>query len=675
MSGEGDYMDQTVFVPLINNAALLLVLSVIYEATYLLRSKYRNIQPVLNGLLIALICVLIMSMPFTLQPGIIYDTRSILICVTALFFGSIPTAVTAAAAVVFRLSLGGSGTLPGIAVIAASALIGLAWRRWLYPKSNKWHWLSIYAMSLTVHIAMLACMLMLPYPESLNVIRKIAVPVMVVYPAASVLLSMLLMRQQDRRRLEDALKESEKKYKSYIENAPDGIFITDETGHFTEVNRAASEITGYSKDELLNMKISDFLPDGSKEAGSNHFNKLLETGLSKGEIEYKHKNGSTRWWNVDAVKLSDHRFLGFSKDITATKKAEEELIYLSYHDQLTELFNRRYFEIQTRKYDNSNTLPLSVITGDINGLKMINNAFGNAEGDRLIVDTAKIIKSCCRDGDIPARTGGGDFKILMPKTDFETAFSVLKEIQKACDVHNAKLSNEAYFINISMGFATKTDAEESFDSVMKIAENYMYQRKLLENKSSRSSIIASITATMYAKSQETEEHCGRLVEISKMIGEALKLSERELDELALLAKLHDIGKVGIPERILLNPGKLSEAEWAEMKKHPEVGYRIALAAPELEPIAEYILYHQEHWDGKGYPKNLAGEKIPLLSRIIAIADAYDAMTQDRVYRKAMTHEAALEEIKKNAGTQFDPQIAMLFIEVVSDEYIRKAAKP
>ena len=668
-------MDQTVFVPLINNAALLLVLSVIYEATYLLRSKYRNIQPVLNGLLIALICVLIMSMPFTLQPGIIYDTRSILICVTALFFGSIPTAVTAAAAVVFRLSLGGSGTLPGIAVIAASALIGLAWRRWLYPKSNKWHWLSIYAMSLTVHIAMLACMLMLPYPESLNVIRKIAVPVMVVYPAASVLLSMLLMRQQDRRRLEDALKESEKKYKSYIENAPDGIFITDETGHFTEVNRAASEITGYSKDELLNMKISDFLPDGSKEAGSNHFNKLLETGLSKGEIEYKHKNGSTRWWNVDAVKLSDHRFLGFSKDITATKKAEEELIYLSYHDQLTELFNRRYFEIQTRKYDNSNTLPLSVITGDINGLKMINNAFGNAEGDRLIVDTAKIIKSCCRDGDIPARTGGGDFKILMPKTDFETAFSVLKEIQKACDVHNAKLSNEAYFINISMGFATKTDAEESFDSVMKIAEKYLYQRKLLENKSSRSSIIASITATMYAKSQETEEHCGRLVEISKMIGEALKLSERELDELALLAKLHDIGKVGIPERILLNPGKLSEAEWAEMKKHPEVGYRIALAAPELEPIAEYILYHQEHWDGKGYPKNLAGEKIPLLSRIIAIADAYDAMTQDRVYRKAMTHEAALEEIKKNAGTQFDPQIAMLFIEVVSDEYIRKAAKP
>ncbi|MGE4445983.1 MAG: HD domain-containing phosphohydrolase [Synergistaceae bacterium] len=668
-------MDQTVFVPLFNNAALLLVLSVIYEATYLLPYKYRNMQPVFNGILIALICVLIMSMPFTLQPGVIYDTRSILICVTALFFGPIPTAVTVAAAALFRISIGGAGTLPGIATITTSALIGLAWRRWLYPKSNKWQWLSIYAMSLTVHITMLACMLLLPYPESLNVIRKIAVPVMVVYPAASVLLSLLLMRQQDRRRLNDALKESEKKYKSYIENAPDGIFITDEAGHYTEVNTAASEITGYSKDELLNMKISDFLPDGSKEAGANHFNKLLETGSSKGELQFKHKNGSTRWWSVDAVKLSDHRFLGFSKDITATKKAEEELLYMSYHDQLTELFNRRYFEIQTRKYDNNNELPLSVIMGDINGLKMINNAFGDAEGDRLIVDTAKIIKTCCREGDILARTGGGDFKILMPKTDFETSFSILREIQTACDAHNAKLSDEAYFINISMGCATKTAVEESFDSVMKIAENYMYQRKLLENKSSRSSIIASITATMYAKSQETEEHCGRLVEISKMIGEALKLSERELDKLTLLAKLHDIGKVGIPERILLNPGKLSEAEWVEMKKHPEIGYRIAVAAPELEPIAEYILYHQEHWDGKGYPKNLAGEKIPLLSRIIAIADAYDAMTQDRVYRKAITHQAALEEIKNNAGTQFDPQIAKLFVEVVSDQYMRKAANP
>ena len=668
-------MDQAVFVPLFNNAALLLVLSVIYEATYLFPHKYRNMQPVFNGILIALICVLIMSMPFTLQPGVIYDTRSILICVTALFFGPIPTAVTVAAAAVFRISIGGAGTLPGIAVIATSALIGLAWRRWLYPKSNKWYWLSIYAMSLTVHITMLACMLLLPYPESLNVIRKIAVPVMVVYPAASVLLSLLLMRQQDRMRLENALKESEKKYKSYIENAPDGIFITNEAGHYTEVNRAASEITGYSRDELLNMKIIDFLPEGSKEIGLDHFKKLLETGSSKGELPYKHKNGSTRWWSVDAVKLSDHRFLGFSKDITATKKAEEELIYMSYHDQLTELFNRRYFEIQTRKYDNSNALPLSVIMGDINGLKMINSAFGDAEGDRLIVDTAKIIKACCREGDILARTGGGDYKILMPKTDFVTAFSVLRDIQKACDDHNAKLSDEAYFINISMGCATKTAVEESFDSVMKIAENYMYQRKLLENKSSRSSIIASITATMYAKSQETEEHCGRLVEISKMIGEALKLSERELDELELLAKLHDIGKVGIPEQILLNPGKLSEAEWAEMKKHPEIGYRIAVAAPELEPIAEYILYHQEHWDGRGYPKNLSGEKIPLLSRIIAVADAYDAMTQDRVYRKAITHEEALEEIKKNAGTQFDPQIARIFIEVVSEEYIRREANP
>jgi HD-GYP domain-containing protein (c-di-GMP phosphodiesterase class II) len=126
--------------------------------------------------------------------------------------------------------------------------------------------------------------------------------------------------------------------------------------------------------------------------------------------------------------------------------------------------------------------------------------------------------------------------------------------------------------------------------------------------------------------------------------------------------LHDIGKIGIDNSILNKPGKLSKNEWEIMKKHSEIGYRIAMSSPELEPIAEYILAHHERWDGNGYPQGLKGEEIPLLSRILAVVDSYDAMTEDRVYRKAMTHQAAIEEIKKNAGTQFDPNIAQIFID-------------
>jgi HD-GYP domain-containing protein (c-di-GMP phosphodiesterase class II) len=152
-----------------------------------------------------------------------------------------------------------------------------------------------------------------------------------------------------------------------------------------------------------------------------------------------------------------------------------------------------------------------------------------------------------------------------------------------------------------------------------------------------------------------------------MIGEHLGLEQKELDDLQLLSILHDIGKIGVDDSILNKPGKLTEEEWVKMKQHPIIGHRIAMATPQLEHIAEYILYHHEHWDGAGYPQGKKGLEIPLLSRILALADAFDAMTEDRLYRKAMPLESALEEIKICAGIQFDPEIAQLFIELISNQ--------
>ena len=135
----------------------------------------------------------------------------------------------------------------------------------------------------------------------------------------------------------------------------------------------------------------------------------------------------------------------------------------------------------------------------------------------------------------------------------------------------------------------------------------------------------------------------------------------------MIATLHDIGKVGIDENILNKPGKLTRDEWREMKKHPEIGYRIAMASPELMSVAEFILSHHERWDGKGYPRGLKGKEIPTLARIIAITDAYDAMMTDRPYRKALSKEEALQEIRNNAGTQFDPEIAEAFVKMMKEE--------
>lgn len=455
----------------------------------------------------------------------------------------------------------------------------------------------------------------------------------------------------------------------------DGVITTDRKGNIVMFNKTAEKLTGWSQQEAAGrplMEVFDIIDEKTQQRCENPLAKILETGKSislANNTILRSRTGALYFIADSAAPIKDQQgvILGVVivfRDVSAEKKRAEQIIYLSCYDKLTGLYNRSFFEEKLKRLDTESQLPIALIMGDVNGLKMINDVFGHQAGDWVLKLIAQILKKTSRAEDIIARWGGDEFVLFLPQTSRQEAGKICDRIRNACADYNHDNQDSPIRLSISLGHAAKEKTSESIIQVLKQAEDFMYKRKLLESKSLRSSIITSMKKTLYERSNETVEHAGRLNYYSNKIGSALSLTENELDDLQLLSMLHDLGKIAIKDSILIKPGLLTQDEWLEMKKHPEIGYRIAQSIPELVGIAEYILSHHEKWDGSGYPQGLKGEEIPLLARILAVVDAYDAMTNDRFYRKALTPEEAKAELLNNAGTQFDPMIVKIFLEEV-----------
>ncbi|MGB7595571.1 MAG: diguanylate cyclase, partial [Erysipelotrichaceae bacterium] len=305
-------------------------------------------------------------------------------------------------------------------------------------------------------------------------------------------------------------------------------------------------------------------------------------------------------------------------------------------------------------------LPITIMMGDLNGLKLINDSFGHAAGDEYLTKTAKVIKDTFRADDIVSRIGGDEFAIILVRTDSIEAIQILDRLK-------AKISHEnvdGIDLSIAFGYHTKSMMSEDIGKVLENAENHMYRQKLYDRESVRSRTIDVIMNALFEKSHREMSHSRRVSEICGLFAEAMHLEKNNVERLKLAGLVHDIGKIGISESVLNKPSRLDEAEWEEMKKHPESGWRILISVNEFSEVAGYVLDHHERWDGSGYPNGLNGEEISLEARMIALADAYDAMTTDRPYRKGLEPSQAIYEIRKYAGRQFDPELAKLFIENV-----------
>jgi diguanylate cyclase (GGDEF)-like protein/PAS domain S-box-containing protein len=473
----------------------------------------------------------------------------------------------------------------------------------------------------------------------------------------------------EQKNAENTLRRNEYELRTLVDNSPDLIFRLNRQTQYVYANPAYVQLTGILRDQLIgktnkelgmSLQLIEFwqsAAQGVMDSGREH------------SVEFDMPSFfGKRYFFVRLIPEFEktglvETVLVIARDITERKRAEEQIRYISFHDEVTGLYNRAFFEEEIRRVDRERNLPISIIMGDVNNLKLSNDVFGHNEGDKLLKALADSIKNACRQGDIVARWGGDEFAVILPKTDFATVEEICSRIN---DI-TRESKGTALQPSIALGIATKEKRERNIYQVIRQAEERMYDFKLAHATENKNIVISTLCSYTRKQTQDYDVHLDRSYAIADKFCKVLGLSDDEMTDLHMLIDLHDIGDAVIPREILTKPGRLTPEEWSIVKKHSDAGYRVVKTFADTARISDYVLSHSEYWDGSGYPRNLKGEEIPYLSRIFLIIDSYDVMTHPRPYARAFSQEEAIEELRRNAGKQFDPELTEIFIRMLTKE--------
>ncbi len=460
---------------------------------------------------------------------------------------------------------------------------------------------------------------------------------------------------------ENKLREQERFLADLIENSGALMFIKDIDGVYRFVNSKWEEITGCRREEVLGKTDADLFPPEAAAHFCRHDAEVLRSGefmefeelFDRPDGRHYYLSGKFPMRAEDGVLTG---LCGVIVDITELKRQRQEIEFLSFHDHLTGLYNRRFFDEEFARLDSAGNFPLTLLLMDVNGLKLINDAFGHRVGDILLRTVADVLRRTCRGGEIIARIGGDEFAVLLPRTDEDGASALRMRISDAFEAERTPAGSPS----VAFGQATKSAGDGSVEELVANAENRMYQEKIRKRELVRGQAISFILRSLFEKIPREREHSERVAELAERMGRAMGMSAEDVGALLTAAKLHDIGKIAVSD-ILDKTEPLQEGEWFAVKRHSEIGYAILNSGGDFAVSARIVLAHHERFDGKGYPKGLEGRAIPLHARIIAVADAYDAMTSGRPYRPARTPSEALDEIEAGSGTQFDPEVVRVFM--------------